>query len=88
MKNKITAEKETKANDRETDTPEDDVKRTPLATRSLPRRCLSVEGATTNYKTNLAPPLRPPSIYLEMENGRRGQSTRTRRYRSNYPVGK
>ncbi|XP_029051178.2 uncharacterized protein LOC114879924 [Osmia bicornis bicornis] len=75
------AEKENKP-----DTPEVDVKRAPLAGRSLPRRCLSVEGATTNYKTNLAPPLRPPSIYLEMENGRRGQSIRTKRYRSNYPV--
>ncbi|XP_076231226.1 potassium two pore domain channel subfamily K member galene [Calliopsis andreniformis] len=55
-------------------------------TRSLPRRCLSVEGATTNYNTNLAPPLRTPSIYLEIENTRRSQTSRTRRYRSNYPV--
>ncbi|OAD52908.1 Two pore potassium channel protein sup-9 [Eufriesea mexicana] len=61
--------------------PENDEKRAPLATRSLPRRCLSVEGATSNYRTNLAPPLRPSSIYLELENSRRSQISRSRRYR-------
>ncbi|XP_043250573.1 uncharacterized protein LOC122396337 [Colletes gigas] len=57
-----------------------------FTTRPLPRRCLSVEGATTNYKATPGPPLRLPSAYLEMENLRRSQSNRTRRYRSNYPV--
>ncbi|CAD1477124.1 unnamed protein product, partial [Heterotrigona itama] len=58
----------------------------PLVTRSLPRRCLSMEGATSNYRTNLAPPLRPSSIYLELENSRRSQVSKTRRYRTNYPI--
>nr|XP_031838304.1 uncharacterized protein LOC116429463 isoform X2 [Nomia melanderi] len=61
-------------------------KQVQYTTRSLPRRCLSVEGATTNYKTNLAPPLRQSSAYLEMENWRRHPSSRSRRYRSNYPA--
>ncbi|KAK1130937.1 hypothetical protein K0M31_017242 [Melipona bicolor] len=61
-------------------------KQAPLATRSLPRRCLSMEGATSNYRTNLAPPLRPSSIYLELENSRRSQVSKTRRYRTNYPI--
>ncbi|CAK9811482.1 Potassium channel subfamily K member 9 [Anthophora plagiata] len=61
-------------------------KQPPLVTRSLPRRCLSMEGATSNYRTNLPTPLRPSSIYLEMENSRRSQASRTKRYRSNYPA--
>ncbi|KOX71128.1 Two pore potassium channel protein sup-9 [Melipona quadrifasciata] len=61
-------------------------KQAPLTTRSLPRRCLSMEGATSNYRTNLAPPLRPSSIYLELENSRRSQVSKTRRYRTNYPI--
>nr|XP_012141046.1 PREDICTED: uncharacterized protein LOC100877475 isoform X2 [Megachile rotundata] len=63
-----------------------DSKDAPSATRSLPRRCLSMEGATTNYKRSLASAQRPSSFYLEAEYGRRGQSTKGRRYRSNYPV--
>lgn len=56
--------------------------------RTLPRRCLSVEEATTNdHRTNLASGLRPPSVYLEMEHMRRSQSSKSRRTRSNYPVG-
>ncbi|XP_043529101.1 uncharacterized protein LOC122538794, partial [Frieseomelitta varia] len=61
-------------------------KQAPLTTRSLPRRCLSMEGATSNYRMNLAPPLRPSSIYLELENSRRSQVSKTRRYRTNYPI--
>lgn len=57
--------------------------------RSLPRRCLSVEEATTNHhRLSLAPALsRPASVYVEMEHMKRSQSTKTRRTRSNYPVG-
>ncbi|XP_076761613.1 potassium two pore domain channel subfamily K member galene isoform X2 [Xylocopa sonorina] len=61
-------------------------KQVPLVTRSLPRRCLSVDDASNDYRTNLEPPLRPSSIYLEIENSRRSQISRAKRYRSNYPV--
>ncbi|XP_076479848.1 potassium two pore domain channel subfamily K member galene isoform X2 [Bombus vancouverensis nearcticus] len=62
-------------------------KQAPLVTRSLPRRCLSMEGATSNYRTNLAQPLRPSPTYLELENSRRSQFSRSRRYKTNYPTG-
>jgi len=65
-------------------------KQTSFGPRSLPRRCLSVEGATTNnHRMSLTPGPRPgpPSVYLEMEHMRRTQSTKTRRTRSNYSVG-
>ncbi|XP_066584445.1 uncharacterized protein galene [Prorops nasuta] len=53
------------------------------STRSLPRRCLSVEGATSNHTTNLV----PPSIYLEMEQPRRSRlPSKSRRSRTNLPV--
>ncbi|XP_050491719.1 uncharacterized protein LOC126874109 isoform X1 [Bombus huntii] len=61
-------------------------KQAPLVTRSLPRRCLSMEGATSNYRTNLAQPLRPSPTYLELENSRRSQFSRSRRYKTNYPT--
>ncbi|XP_076681988.1 potassium two pore domain channel subfamily K member galene isoform X1 [Andrena cerasifolii] len=61
-------------------------KATPYTTRSLPRRCLSVEGATASYRTNVPAALRAPSVYLEMDTSRRPQSARARRYRSNYAV--
>ncbi|XP_076645033.1 potassium two pore domain channel subfamily K member galene [Halictus rubicundus] len=61
-------------------------KQPPYSSRSPPRRCLSVEGATTNYKTNLAIPVRSSSAYSEMENWRRHPASRARRYKSNYPV--
>ncbi|KAL6432873.1 hypothetical protein ACFW04_006316 [Cataglyphis niger] len=62
-------------------------KQTSFNPRSLPRRCLSVEGATTNHRTSLTSGLRPPSVYLEMEHMRRSQSVKsTRRSRSNYSV--
>lgn len=67
---------------------ENGAKQVPLVTRSLPRRCLSMEGATSNYRSNLSPPLRPSPIYLDMENPRRSYAPKSRRYRSNYPVGK
>lgn len=63
-------------------------KQAPLVTRSLPRRCLSMEGATSNYRTNLAQPLRPSPTYLELENSRRSQFSKSRRYKTNYPTGK
>ncbi|RLU22968.1 hypothetical protein DMN91_005246 [Ooceraea biroi] len=62
-------------------------KQTSFGPRPLPRRCLSVEGATTNnHRVSLTPAPRPSSVYLEMEHMRRSQSTKTRRTRSNYPV--
>ncbi|XP_077273512.1 potassium two pore domain channel subfamily K member galene isoform X2 [Temnothorax americanus] len=62
-------------------------KRTSFSPRSLPRRCLSVEGATTtNHRTSSSSGPRPSSIYLEMEYMRRSQSTKSRRTRSNYSV--
>ncbi|KAH0946822.1 hypothetical protein HN011_003471 [Eciton burchellii] len=65
-------------------------KQTSFGPRSLPRRCLSVEGATTNNHrmslTHSVPRPGPPSVYLEMEHMRRTQSTKTRRTRSNYSV--
>ncbi|XP_015429617.1 PREDICTED: uncharacterized protein LOC107186298 [Dufourea novaeangliae] len=82
-----TMENSSKAQDVEATGNVDQVeKQVPYTTRSLPRRCLSVEGATTNYKSNLASPLRPSPTYFEMENTRRLPSMRSRRYRSNYPV--
>ncbi|XP_017891152.1 uncharacterized protein LOC108631614 isoform X2 [Ceratina calcarata] len=58
----------------------------PLVTRSLPRRCLSVESATSGYRNNVPTSLRrPSSVYLEMDS-RRSQHSRSKRYRSNYPV--
>lgn len=66
----------------------DNVEKPSFTMRSMPRRCLSVEETATNYRTTLAPPLRLPPVYLEMENMRRPQTSRIRRYRSNYPVGK
>lgn len=63
-------------------------KRTSFNPRSLPRRCLSVEEATTtNHRTSSSSGPRPSSIYLEMEYMRRSQSTKSRRTRSNYSVG-
>ncbi|XP_076160353.1 potassium two pore domain channel subfamily K member galene isoform X2 [Ptiloglossa arizonensis] len=64
----------------------DNVEKPSFTMRSMPRRCLSVEETATNYRTTLAPPLRLPPVYLEMENMRRPQTSRIRRYRSNYPV--
>ncbi|XP_011698756.1 PREDICTED: uncharacterized protein LOC105456429 isoform X2 [Wasmannia auropunctata] len=62
-------------------------KRTSFNPRSLPRRCLSVEGATTtNHRMSSSSGLRPASIYLEMEYMKRSQSTKSRRTRSNYSV--
>ncbi|KAL6257320.1 hypothetical protein P5V15_010895 [Pogonomyrmex californicus] len=62
-------------------------KRASFNPRSLPRRCLSVEGATTNvHRTNSSAGLRPAAIYLEMEYMKRSQSTKSRRTRSNYSV--
>ncbi|XP_011262011.1 uncharacterized protein LOC105254800 isoform X2 [Camponotus floridanus] len=69
-----------------TEEPDSSEKQTSLNPRSLPRRCLSVEGATTNQRTNLTSGLRPPSVYLEMEHMRRSQSGKSRRSRSNYSV--
>jgi len=56
--------------------------------RSLPRRCLSVEGATTTNRASSFSGHRPASIYLEMEYMKRSQSSKSRRSRSNYSVGK
>ncbi|XP_029159233.1 uncharacterized protein LOC114931398 isoform X2 [Nylanderia fulva] len=54
-------------------------KQTSFNPRSLPRRCLSVEGATTNnHEASLTSGLRPPSVYLEMEHMRRSQSVKAR----------
>ncbi|XP_012533821.1 uncharacterized protein LOC105835262 isoform X2 [Monomorium pharaonis] len=61
-------------------------KRTSFNPRSLPRRCLSVEEATTNHRMSSSSGLRPASIYLEMEYLKRSQSTKSRRTRSNYSV--
>ncbi|XP_067213829.1 uncharacterized protein [Linepithema humile] len=62
-------------------------RQTSFSPRSLPRRCLSVEGATTNnHRTNSTSGLRPASVYLELEHMRRSQSTKARRTRSNYSV--
>ncbi|GAB1859539.1 Potassium channel subfamily K member 9 [Camponotus japonicus] len=69
-----------------TEEPDSTEKQTSLNPRSLPRRCLSVEGATTNQRTSLTSGLRPPSVYLEMEHMRRSQSGKSRRSRSNYSV--
>ncbi|XP_014479165.1 PREDICTED: uncharacterized protein LOC106746743 isoform X2 [Dinoponera quadriceps] len=70
-----------------TDEPDNAEKQTPLSPRSLPRRCLSVEGATTNsQRTSLASGLRPAQVYLEMEHMGRSQSAKSRRTRSNYSV--
>jgi len=61
-------------------------KQTSFRTRSFPRRCLSIEGATTtNHRTSSG--LRPASIYLEMDYMKRSQSSKNRRTRSNYSVG-
>ncbi|XP_072758263.1 uncharacterized protein Galene [Anoplolepis gracilipes] len=72
-----------------TEEPDSAEKQTSFNPRSLPRRCLSVEGATTNnHRTSLTSSgLRPPSVYLEMEHMRRSQSGKSsRRSRSNYSV--
>ncbi|XP_070153701.1 uncharacterized protein Galene [Polyergus mexicanus] len=70
-----------------TEEPDSAEKQTSFNPRSLPRRCLSVEGATTNHRTSLTSGLRPPSVYLEMEHMRRSQSGKSsRRSRSNYSV--
>ena len=59
--------------------------RTPtLVTRSLPRRCLSVEGATNN-RSGMNQTARPASVFLEMDNPRRlPTSSRSRRPRNYY----
>ncbi|XP_033223984.1 uncharacterized protein LOC117177421 [Belonocnema kinseyi] len=55
-----------------------------LVTRSLPRRCLSVEGATNN-RSGMNQTARPASVFLEMDNSRRfPTSTRSRRSRNYY----
>ncbi|EFN76118.1 Two pore potassium channel protein sup-9 [Harpegnathos saltator] len=70
-----------------TDEPDNAEKQTSLSPRPLPRRCLSVEGTTTNsQRTGLASGLRPAPVYLEMEHMGRSQSTKSRRTRSNYSV--
>ncbi|KAG7197188.1 hypothetical protein KM043_007266 [Ampulex compressa] len=61
-------------------------KRASYGGRSLPRRCLSVEGATTNHRSNPAAAFRPSSVYLEMEQMRKPQIGRNKRSRSNYPL--
>ncbi|KYQ46544.1 TWiK family of potassium channels protein 7 [Trachymyrmex zeteki] len=61
-------------------------KRTSFSPRSLPRRCLSVEGATTTNRASSFSGHRPASIYLEMEYMKRSQSSKSRRTRSNYSV--
>lgn len=68
-----------------TETRENSEKQEPLMTRSLPRRCLSMEGATSNYRMSL-PSLRPSSIYLDLENSKKTQVPKIRRYRNNYPI--
>ncbi|KAL0126735.1 hypothetical protein PUN28_005239 [Cardiocondyla obscurior] len=60
-------------------------KRTSFRPKPTPRRCLSVEEATTNHRMNSSSP-QPASIYLEMDYMRRSQSTKSRRTRSNYSV--
>ncbi|XP_043796576.1 uncharacterized protein LOC122717008 isoform X2 [Apis laboriosa] len=70
-----------------TETRENSEKQEPLVTRSLPRRCLSMDGATSNYRMSLPSSLRPSSIYLDLENSRKTQVPKTRRYRNNYPIG-
>lgn len=70
-----------------TQEPDTAEKQTSFNPRSLPRRCLSVEGATNNHGASLTSELRPPSVYLEMEHMRRSQSVKdSRRSRSNYSV--
>lgn len=71
-----------------TETRENSEKQEPLMTRSLPRRCLSMEGATSNYRMSLPTSLRPSSIYLDLENSKKTQVSKIRRYRNNYPIGK
>lgn len=64
---------------------EEEERRPPaLVTRSLPRRCLSVEGATNN-RSGMNQTVRPASVFLEMDNPRRlPTSTRSRRPRNYY----
>ncbi|XP_053984455.1 uncharacterized protein LOC128879393 isoform X1 [Hylaeus volcanicus] len=76
-----------KSRARDTTEKTDNVEKPSFVTRSLPRRCLSVEGTTANYdRTTPGPSLRLPSVYMEMENMRRPQSSKIKRYRSNYSV--
>lgn len=66
------------------DLEEEEERQPTLVTRSLPRRCLSVEGATNN-RSGMNQTTRPASVFLEMDNPRRfPTSTRSRRPRNYY----